>query len=83
MVQIVTLVSKDFIALVALALALSTGIAFFLVEAWLDLFAFRIDLSAGLFVGPVVAVLMVSLVTIIARTIGVSLSNPVKALKED
>ena len=82
-VQIVTLVSKDFIALVSLALAISTGVTFFLVEAWLDRFAFRIDLSAGLFVGPVVVVLMVSLLTIVIRTIGVSLSNPVNALKED
>jgi putative ABC transport system permease protein len=82
-VQIVTLVSKDFIALVALALAISSTITFFLVEAWLDRFAFRIDLSADLFIGPVVVALMVSLVTIVARTIGVSLSNPVNALKED
>ena len=82
-VQIVTLVSKDFIALVALSLAISTSVTFFLVEAWLDRFAFRIDLSAGLFVGPVVVVLIVSLVTIVARTISVSLSNPVNSLKED
>jgi putative ABC transport system permease protein len=82
-VQIVTLVSKDFIALVALSLAISTAVTFFLVEAWLDRFAFRIDLSAGLFVGPVVVVLIVSLVTIITRTISVSLSNPVNSLKED
>ena len=83
MVQIITLVSKDFISLVALALVVSTAVTFFLVEAWLNRFAFRIDLSAGLFVGPVVVVLIVSLVTIVARTISVSLSNPVNSLKED
>jgi putative ABC transport system permease protein len=82
-VQIVTLVSKDFIALVALAMAISSSITFFTVQQWLDRFAFRIDLSAGLFVGPVVVVLIVSLVTIVARTISVSLSNPVNSLKED
>ena len=83
MVQIITLVSKDFISLVALSLVISTAVTFFLVEAWLNRFAFRIDLSAGLFVGPVVVVLMVSLATIVARTISVSLSNPVNSLKED
>ncbi|MBA4056718.1 MAG: hypothetical protein C0490_18535 [Marivirga sp.] len=82
-VQIVTLVSKDFIALVALALAISAAITFFLVEAWLNRFAFRIDLSPDLFIGPVVVVLIVSLVTIVARTISVSLNNPVNSLKED
>ena len=63
--------------------ALSTGVTFFLVDAWLDRFVFRIDLSTGLFVGPVVVVFVVSLLTIVIRTIGVSLSNPVNALKQD
>jgi putative ABC transport system permease protein len=82
-VQIVTLVSKDFIALVAFALAISTAVTYFVVHAWLERFAFRIDLSAGLFAGPVVVVLIISFVTIVARTISVSLDNPVNSLKED
>jgi putative ABC transport system permease protein len=82
-VQIIMLVSKDFIALVSLAIAISTAITYFLVQAWLERFAFRIDLSAGLFVGPMLVVLIVSFVTIVARTISVSLSNPVDSLKED
>jgi putative ABC transport system permease protein len=82
-IQIVTLVSMDFIALVALALAISTAVTFFLVQTWLERFAFRIDLTPGLFVGPVVVVLIVSFVTIVARTISVSLTNPANSLKED
>lgn len=81
--QIVTLVSKDFIALVLLAMAISTFITYFLVGRWLETFAFRIDLTAGLFIGPVAFVLLLSLLTIVIRTIGVSTSNPVNALKED
>jgi putative ABC transport system permease protein len=82
-VQIITLVSKDFVGLVAFALAISTAVTYFLVQAWLERFAFRIDLSVGLFAGPVVVVLIVSFLTIVARTISVSLSNPVNSLKED
>lgn len=81
--QIVALVSKDFIALVLLAMAISTFITYFLVGRWLETFAFRIDLTAGLFLGPVAIVLVLSLLTIVIRTIGVSTSNPVNALKED
>lgn len=55
---------------------------FFVVGAWLNRFAFRIDLSAGLFAGPIVG-RIISLLTTVARTIGVSMSNPANALKED
>lgn len=81
--QIVTLVSKDFIALVLLAMSVSTFITYFLIQRWLERYAFRIDLTPGLFIGPVVIILMVSLLTIVIRTVGVSLSNPVNSLKED
>lgn len=82
-VQIVTLVSKDFISLVAIALTISVTATFFSVQAWLDRFAFRIELSPELFIWPVVAVLFVSILTIIAKTISVSLSNPIDALKQE
>ena len=81
--QIVALVSKDFIALVLLAMSISTFITYFLIQRWLERYAFRIDLTAGLFIGPVVVILIVSLLTIVIRTIGVSLGNPVNSLKED
>ncbi len=81
--QIVALVSKDFIALVLLAMSISTFITYFLIQRWLERYAFKIELTAGLFVGPVVVILIISLLTIVIRAIGVSLSNPVNSLKED
>ena len=81
--QIVTLVSKDFIALVLLAMSISTFITYFIIERWLERYAFRIDLTPGLFIGPILIILILSLVTIVIRTIGVSLSNPVNSLKQD
>jgi putative ABC transport system permease protein len=81
--QIVTLVSKDFIALVLIAMSISTFVTYFLVQRWLERYAFRIDLTAGLFIGPVLVIVMVSLLTIVIRTVGISLSNPVNSLKQD
>lgn len=81
--QIVALVSKDFIALVLLAMLISTFITYFIIQRWLERYAFRIDLTADLFIGPTVVILMVSLLTIAVRAISVSLSNPVNSLKED
>jgi putative ABC transport system permease protein len=81
--QIVTLVSKDFVTLVLIAMSISTFITYFLVQRWLERYAFRIDLTAGLFIGPILVILMISLVTIVIRTVSISLSNPVNSLKED
>ncbi len=81
--QIVSLVSKDFIPLVLLAISISTFMTYFLIERWLERYAFRIDLTAGLFIWPVAIILLLSVLTIVIRTIGVSLSNPVNSLKED
>ena len=82
-VQIIALVSKDFLALVLVAMVISTSLTFFLVQQWLDRFAFRVDLSPDLLFGPVLVVLVVSLLTIVARTIGISMGNPVNSLKEE
>lgn len=81
--QIVALVSRDFVGLVLVAISLSTLVTYFLIRIWLERYAFRIDLTPGLFVAPIVAVLVLSLLTIVVRTLGVSLSNPVDALKEN
>lgn len=81
--QIVTLVSKDFVTLVLIAMSISTFITYFLVQRWLERYAFRIDLTAGLFIGPILIILMISLLTIVIRTVGISLNNPVNSLKED
>ncbi len=81
--QIVALVSKDFIRLVLIAMSISTFITYFLVQRWLERYAFRIDLTVELFIGPALVILLVSLLTIVIRTVGISLSNPVNSLKED
>jgi len=81
--QIVTLISKDFVALVLLAMTISTSITFFLIRAWLERYAFKIDLNPWLFIGPAMIVFLVSLLTIVTRTVSISLVNPVNSLKED
>ena len=81
--QIVALVSKDFVALVLLAMIISTCITFFLIQAWLERYAFKIDLNPWLFIGPSVIVFMISMLIIVTRTVSISLVNPVNSLKED
>lgn len=81
--QIVTLISKDFVALIFISMVISISITYFLIQNWLDRYAFRIDLSVWLFIGPASGVLIISFLTIIAKTLKVSSVNPVSSLKDE
>ncbi|MEQ9592011.1 MAG: FtsX-like permease family protein [Cyclobacteriaceae bacterium] len=81
--QIVTLLSKDFISLIVIALVISISITYFVIQSWLERYAFRIELSGWLFMVPAAGVLLISLLTIFIKTFQVSTANPVKALKDE
>ena len=81
--QITRLLSMDFISLILIAVSISLSITFFFVKNWLSHYAFRIKPGISLFAEPVIAVLLISLTTILIKTIQVSLANPIKALKEE
>jgi len=81
--QIATLLSKDFITLILIAMVISVTITYFFVQGWLEHYAFRIAPGVRLFALPAAAVLLASLLTILIKTMQVSSANPVDALKED
>lgn len=81
--QIVTLLSKDFISVIIIALFISIAITYFIIQSWLEQYSFRIDLNIWIFAIPAAGILAVSLLTILVKTIQVSSANPVKALKDE
>jgi putative ABC transport system permease protein len=81
--QIVTLLSRDFIALILVSTVISIVVTYFLIQNWLEKFAFRIDLNVWLFIIPAFGVLVVSVLTIFLKTYHISSANPVDALKEE
>ncbi|MEM9296913.1 MAG: FtsX-like permease family protein [Bacteroidota bacterium] len=81
--QIITLLSKDFLLLIAIAGIISLPITYLIVRKWLDTYAYRIDISPWLFVIPAGFVLVVAFLTIFFRTFQVSHANPVLSLKDD
>ncbi len=81
--QIMALLSRDFISLVVISMIISISAAYFLIQNWLERYAFRIDLSPWLFIGPASAVLVISVLTIVTKTFGISSVNPVNTLKEE
>lgn len=81
--NIVSLISKDFMGLILLSVAVSTTLTYFIVKQWITRYAFRIDLTLDLFVMPALFIIIVSAMTIISRTLRASIANPVNSLKED
>jgi putative ABC transport system permease protein len=81
--QILSLVSRDFIGLVALSVLVSTVLTYFVVDQWISRYAFRINLGADLFILPALFIITLSVMTVVARTLRAAMMNPVSSLKED
>jgi putative ABC transport system permease protein len=80
-IDIVALLSKDFIRLILLANLLALPIAYFLINKWLQSFAYRINLSIWIFIISGMSVLLTSFLTISFQTIKAATSNPVDSLR--
>jgi putative ABC transport system permease protein len=73
--------SKDFLRLVLLANILAWPLAFYVMNNWLDNFAYRIGLKWWVFLMAGVIALFIALLTISRQTFKSALSNPVNSLR--
>jgi putative ABC transport system permease protein len=80
---IVTLLSKDFLQLVTLSLAVAIPVAWIASSKWLNNYPNRISLSWPLFAGAGALVVALALVTISFQAVKAALSNPVHSLRQD
>ena len=81
--QIVRLLSKDFIVLVIIAALIAFPVALCAMYAWLADFAYRTEISWWIFLLAVVASVAIAFVTISTQAIKAALSNPVKSLRTE
>jgi predicted permease len=79
--SIVYLFSKEFIALIALAFALGAPIAWYLMNGWLQTFAYRISPGVWVFVAAIVTSLLIGCATVGYKAVRAALANPVKSLR--
>jgi putative ABC transport system permease protein len=80
---IVTLLSKDFLKLVVMAILIATPIAWWGMNKWLQAFVYRITISWWMFVLAGSAAILIALVTVSFQAIKAALMNPVKSLKTE
>ncbi|WP_128546001.1 ABC transporter permease [Larkinella soli] len=80
---IVTLLSKDFIKLVLLALVVGGPAAWYFMSAWLKDFPYRIDLEWWMFAATGALAVLIALATVSVQSIRAALMNPVKSLRSE
>lgn len=81
--QIITLLSKDFIRLVALAFVIAVPIAWWAMNKWLQNFAYHTGLSWWIFVISGIVMLAVALIILCIRAGRAAMANPVEALRSE
>jgi putative ABC transport system permease protein len=81
--DIVGLLSKDFLKLVALALFVATPIAWYFMHKWLQDFAYRISIGWWIFIAAGSVALILAFITIAFQAAKAGTANPVKSLRTE
>ena len=80
---IVRLLSKDFMKLVFLAILVSVPIAWYVMQNWLEDFAYRTEINWWVFVIAGLIAICIALVTVSFQAIKAAIANPVKSLRTE
>ncbi|HEY0433877.1 MAG TPA: FtsX-like permease family protein, partial [Chitinophagaceae bacterium] len=82
---IVSLLSKDFLRLVAISAIIAVPAGWFFMSKWLEGFAYRISLGGHwwIFPGAAFLAMVIALITISFQAIRAALANPVRSLRTE
>ncbi|MEO6537472.1 MAG: FtsX-like permease family protein [Ferruginibacter sp.] len=81
--NIVGLLSKDFLKLVAIAAVIAFPLAWFAMNKWLQDFAYRINISWWVFVAAGIIAAVIAFATVSLQAIKAAAANPVKSLRAE
>lgn len=81
--QIVALLSKDFIKLVGISFLIAFPLSYYLMNKWLQDFAFRVEIKWYLFLLAAVITLGIAFLTIGIKSFRAASINPIKSLKTE
>jgi putative ABC transport system permease protein len=81
--RIAIMLSTEFLRLVLIAILLAFPLSWWAMNQWLQGFAYRIDIGAGIFVLAAVSVMLITVLTIGFQAIRAALANPVRTLKAE
>jgi len=79
--DIVKMFTGNYMKLILIAVIIASPVSYYLLNIWLQDFAYRIDISIWFFIISGIIVLLVALATVSYHTIKAALANPVKSLR--
>ncbi len=79
--NITAMLSKDFLLLVFISLIIAFPVSWWLMNNWLQGFAYRISITPFVFIVTGISVIVITLITISFQSIKAAIANPVKSLR--
>ncbi|MEM9897320.1 MAG: ABC transporter permease, partial [Bacteroidota bacterium] len=80
---IAQLLFKDFLVLIVVAFVVAAPVAYFVLNSWLENYAYHIEIGAIPFVLTFLALIALAGITVGYRTFQASVTNPVNALRDE
>lgn len=81
--NITTLVSREFLVLVMVAILIAAPLGYYAAEKWLENFAYKIDLSIWVFVVSGLVAVLIAYGTVSFQAVKAALANPVESLRTE
>lgn len=81
--NVTSLMSKDFLKLVIISFAIASPIAWLVMNKWLDSYTYRISMQWWIFAAAGLLSILIALVTIIFHVLKAAIANPVKSLRTE
>ena len=81
--SLVSLLTKDFLVLVVIALFIGSPVCWWMMHSWLQGFAYRVEIHWWVFLLAGVTAIMVAFITVSFQAIKAVLINPVKSLQTE
>lgn len=81
--NIIGIISANFTKLVVIAIAIGSSVAYFMMEYWLQDFAYRIEIQWWILAGAGVLAIGIALVTVSFQAVKAAIANPVDSLRSE
>jgi putative ABC transport system permease protein len=81
--QLLLLISKEFLKLVAIAFVIAVPLTWWFMHNWLLKYDYRVNISVWVFVAVGLLMLLLTMAVVGLNTISAAMRNPVKSLKAD
>jgi len=81
--DVAMLLSKDFVKLIFIAIIIASPVAWFIMNKWLQDFAYRITINWWMFLMAGLSSVLIAVLTVSFQAIKAALANPVKSLRTE